>query len=144
MKKTVLLVEDNPDEIVLARRAFDKAGLDISLDVAQSGDEACAMLAHDDVARLPQLVLLDLQMVGKNGLAVLRELRARPLTKIVPVVLLSSSDEPEDIATAYSCGANSYLRKPVNFDAFVALVRDVHQYWLVHNRLPPAPPGEPE
>ena len=136
MRKTVLLIEDDSDEVLLAKRAFQKAEPDVILLVAESGEQACRMLYHDFEAALPQLILLDLQMQGRDGLSVLRELRARPLTRSLPVVLLTSSDEPGDIAVAYTCGANSYLRKPVDFDLFVLLVKDICRYWLGHNQLP--------
>lgn len=144
MRKTILLVEDSPDEIVLARRAFAKAQLDVELRVAESGSDACSLLAQDGASsELPQLVLLDLQMKDGDGLAVLRALRAQSHTRTLPVVIFTSSDEPGDIAAAYACGANSYVRKPVNFEHFVSLVQDIHQYWLRHNRLPAATESRP-
>ena len=140
MEKSVLLVDDSPDEILLAKRAFAKAGLEGVLRVADGSAPAGCDL-QDAEGGLPALILLDLQMPGKDGLTMLRELRATPQTVSVPVVVLSSSDEPRDIANAYAAGANSYLRKPVDFDQFVQLVTDVHRYWLVHNTLPPARGG---
>lgn len=132
MEKTVLLVEDSQDEIMLARRAFAKAGLGDALRVA----DGTASLSLQAVDCQPALVLLDLQMPGKDGLAVLRELRASSIAATLPLVVLSSSDEPNDIAAAYAAGANSYLRKPVDFDQFVQLIRDIDRYWLEHNMLP--------
>lgn len=140
MERTVLLVDDSPDEILLAKRAFAKAGLGGILRVAD-GSAPGNLQLQDAEGALPALVLLDLQMPGKDGLTVLRELRAAPGASSVPVVVLSSSDEPRDIANAYAAGANSYLRKPVDFDQFVQLVIDVHRYWLIHNTLPPARGG---
>lgn len=134
MVQTVLLVEDNADEILLAERAFAKAGLADVLRIANGGEQACLTLQNCNAIAYPALVLLDLQMQGKDGLSVLREVRA--CTRALPVVVLSSSDEPGDIAAAYAAGANSYLRKPVDFDLFVQLVQDLHCYWLRHNTLP--------
>ncbi len=135
MGKTVLLVEDNADEILLARRAFAKAGLEVRLRIVEGGEQACRWLQAEEGESLPALVLLDWQMPGKDGLTVLRELRACACASL-PVVVLSSSDEPGDIAAAYAAGANSYLRKPVDFDRFVQLVHDLCRYWLEHNLLP--------
>jgi CheY-like chemotaxis protein len=135
MEKTVLLVEDNPDEILLARRAFGRAGLADVLRVADNGAQACRLLASPANV-LPSLVLLDLQMPEQDGLSVLREMRALLPAAALPIVMLSSSDEPGDIAAAYAGGASSYVRKPVDFNAFVQLVGDLHRYWLVHNALP--------
>jgi two-component system response regulator len=142
MLKTILLVENNPDEVVLAKRAFSKAALDAQLIVADSGEAACDILLKNHQSpelppELPHLVLLDLQMPGKDGLTVLRELRAVQRTRTLPVVMFTSSDEPDDINAGYLSGANGYLRKPVDFDTFVNLMQDVHQYWLVRN-IPPA------
>ncbi|QAU33237.1 response regulator [Janthinobacterium sp. 17J80-10] len=142
MDKSVLLVEDNPDEILLARRAFARAGLGENLRIAEGGEAACRLLLQDGGDALPALVLLDWQMPGMDGLAVLRALRqARPQSAgaaLPPVVILSSSDDPGDIAAAYAAGANSYLRKPVDFEIFAQLVSDLHRYWLTHNVLPVA------
>ena len=137
MKKTILLIEDNPDEILLAQRAFEKTELTAQLLIAESAAQARALLNGQDNIGAIHLVLLDLQLHDTNGLNLLAELRLHERTRAVPVVLLSSSDEPGDIATAYARGANSYLRKPVSFDDFTRLLRDVHRYWLVHNQLPP-------
>lgn len=141
MDKTVLLVEDNPDEILLARRAFARAGVAQDLRVAEGGEAACRLLLGSGDMR-PALVLLDWQMSGMDGLAVLRAMRQAgercPAAVVLPVVVLSSSDDPGDIAAAYAAGANSYLRKPVDFEIFVQLVRDLHRYWTGHNVLPAA------
>lgn len=142
MDKTVLLVEDNPDEILLARRAFERAGLGDDLRIAQGGEAACRMLLQERGEALPALVLLDWQMAGMDGLAVLRALRqvseGFASTAFLPVVVLSSSDDPGDIAAAYAAGTNGYLRKPVDFEVFVELVRDLHRYWIIQNVLPAA------
>ncbi|RJG03134.1 response regulator [Noviherbaspirillum sedimenti] len=136
MDKTVLLIEDNPDEILLARRAFAKAGLEEGLRIADGGAAACSLLRQDGGEAWPALVLLDWQMPGKDGLMVLHELSELRRAAVLPVVVLSSSDDPGDIAAAYAAGANSYLRKPVDFDLFVQLLRDLHRYWIAHNALP--------
>lgn len=140
MNKSVLLVEDNPDEILLARRAFTRAGVAEALHIAQGGELACRILLQETGDALPALVLLDWQMPGMNGLAVLHALRqARQQSACLvlpPVVILSSSDDPGDIDAAYAAGASSYLRKPVDFEVFVQLVRDLHRYWVGHNVLP--------
>ncbi|MBS0309354.1 MAG: response regulator [Proteobacteria bacterium] len=136
MKNWVLLVEDSQDEILLARRAFAKAGLKECLRVAENDRPPEAQLQDAD-GDTPALVLLDLQMPGRDGLSVLRSLRAISTAAVVPIVILSSSDEPRDIADAYTAGANSYLRKPLDFDRFVQMVRDLHGYWIGHNTLPP-------
>lgn len=132
MEKTVLLVEDSQDEIMLARRAFAKAGLAEVLRVTDGNASLPVQVGECH----PSLVLLDLQMPGKDGVAILRELRASPVGTSLPLVVLSSSDEAADIAAAYAAGANSYLRKPVDFDQFVQLIRDIDRYWLGHNMLP--------
>ncbi len=136
MDRTVLLVEDNPDEILLARRAFARAGLAQALRVIEAGTAACALLRQAHNHDLPSLVLLDWQMPDMDGLAVLRALAGVRTASALPVVVLSSSDDPGDIAAAYGAGANSYLRKPVDFDQFVQLVGDLHRYWIGHNALP--------
>ncbi len=142
MDKTVLLVEDNPDEILLARRAFASAGQAERLRVAGSGELACRLLQQADGGAWPALMLLDWQMPDMDGPAVLREVsRLRDCgagTAAMPVAVLSCSDDPGDIAAAYAAGAASYLRKPVDFDQFVALVRDLCRYWVEHNILPAA------
>lgn len=131
----VLLIEDNPDDAALAERAFAKLAVPARLTVAASGEEALSLLASGTTPR-PGLILLDVKMARQDGHEVLRKLRALPLTRAVPVVMLSSSDQGRDIEDSYALGANSYLRKPVDFAAFVALIDDLCRYWLQHNRLP--------
>jgi CheY-like chemotaxis protein len=142
MNKTVLLIEDDPDEVLLARRAFAGAGLADCLALAADGKAACRRLREEATPGWPILVLLDWQMADMDGLAVLRdigELRSeRAEAAALPVAVLSSSDDPGDIAAAYGAGANSYLRKPVDFDEFVRMVGDVYRYWAGHNVLPSA------
>jgi CheY-like chemotaxis protein len=137
MEKSVLLVENNADEILLAKRAFSKLGLIECLHIAESGEQAYQLLRKLSPETWPTLILLDLQMPGKDGLTVLREIR-KCTSAVMPVVVLSSSDEPGDIAASYAAGANSYLRKPVDFDHFIQLMQDIYHYWVVRNILPPA------
>ncbi|TCS37827.1 response regulator receiver domain-containing protein [Paucimonas lemoignei] len=140
MNNWVLLVEDNADEALLARRAFASAGLAERLRVAEDGEAACRLLRQEPNTTWPVLILLDWQMTGMDGASVLDELRV--LHKdcageaVLPIAVLSSSDDPGDIAAAYAAGASSYLRKPVDFDRFVDLVRDLYRYWGNHNVLP--------
>ena len=133
--KTVLLVEDNPDDELLTLRAFKKNNIKNEIVVARDGAEALAMLAK--VEELPELVLLDLKLPKIDGLEVLRRLRAEPRTKLLPVVVLTSSKQDEDLIQSYELGANSYVRKPVEFEAFLEAVRNLGLYWLVLNERPP-------
>jgi two-component system response regulator len=143
--KWILLVEDNAYDEALTLRAFRKSGLDSYVAVARDGVEALNRLfgsGRDDAdapgpGPLPRLVLLDLQLPRIDGFEVLRRLRARAATRLVPVVILSSSLEREDLATSYALGANSYIRKPVDFNQFIEAVRQLGIYWLVLNEIPP-------
>ena len=135
---TILLVEDNPDDEELTRIAFEESNLANQLVVARDGVEALEYLL-DSKRPLPQLVLLDLKLPKLNGLEVLRRLRADDRTKFLPVVILTSSDEERDLFDSYGLGANSYVRKPVDFAQFVDSVRQLGLYWLVLNRTPPTP-----
>jgi len=135
----ILLVEDNFDDIVLTRRAFRKAGIDAPLTVLEDGEQAVAYLGggapfEDRAAHpLPALILLDWKLPRRNGLEVLTWLRARDELATVPVVVLTSSKQEEDVQQAYRAGANSYLQKPVRFDAMIELVQRLHLYWLQTN-----------
>ena len=135
---TILLVEDNPDDEELTRIAFEESNLANQLVVARDGVEALEYLL-DPKRPLPQMVLLDLKLPKLNGLEVLRRLRAEERGKFLPVVILTSSDEERDLFDSYGLGANSYVRKPVDFAQFVDSVRQLGLYWLVLNRTPPAP-----
>jgi|SRR5580692_1896744 CheY-like chemotaxis protein len=141
--KVILLVEDNPDDEALAVRALKKNNVLNEIAIARDGVEALEYLfgegayADRDVNLVPQLVLLDLKLPKLDGLGVLRRLRADPRTKLLPIVLLTSSTEEEDLLNGYGYGANSYVRKPVDFDQFKEAIRQLSLYWLVLNEPPP-------
>jgi two-component system response regulator len=143
----ILLVEDNPDDVDLTLRAFRKSKIANEIVVARDGIEALDYLfatgqhAGRDISSLPQLVLLDLKLPRLDGLQVLERIRANPKTKLLPVVILTSSTEQPDLLTGYSLGANSYIRKPVDFQEFVIAVRRLGMYWLLLNQPPPHPPS---
>ena len=139
--RTVLLVDDSRDDVDLALRAFAKSGITSEIVVASDGQEALDYLfstgAHASRAPdLPQLVLLDLNLPKIEGREVLRRMRADPRTKLLPVVILSTSNQESDIAKSYELGANSYVRKPVDFGQFVAVTKQLAMYWLGLNEAP--------
>jgi two-component system, response regulator len=140
--KAILLVEDNQDDEELAKMALRKGNIVNEVVVARDGAEALAYLFgtgdHTDhnVPALPQLVLLDLKLPKVDGLEVLQILRSKPRTRLLPVVILTSSKEQEDVMLGYTLGANSYVRKPVDFNRFVEAVGQLHLYWLVLNESP--------
>lgn len=142
-KHNILLVEDNPNDEMLTLRALKKHGLVNSVDVARDGAEALDYLfcqgayADRDPEQLPQLVLLDLKLPKITGLQVLKRIRENPRTRLLPVVALTTSDEEKDLAACYGLGANSYVRKPVDFLQFMDAVRQLGLYWLVLNESPP-------
>jgi two-component system response regulator len=134
----LLLVEDNAYDEALTLRAFNKHGLASSIVVAHDGVEALECLAADESAgRLPRLVLLDLDLPRLDGFEVLRRLRADARTRQVPVVVLSSSVEAADLARCYSLGANSYIRKPVDYTELVGVAAQLARYWFGLNHPPP-------
>lgn len=141
----ILLVEDNPDDVDLTLRAFRKSNIANRVIVARDGVEALDYLfatgdhAGRDPDALPQLVLLDLKLPRVPGLQVLERVRANPKTKLLPIVILTSSTEQRDLLDGYSLGANSYIRKPVNFQQFVEAVHQLGLYWLLLNQPPPHP-----
>lgn len=141
-KSHLLVVEDNPDDEALTLRALQKTGLNLAIDVVRDGAEALDYLLGEGTYAtraalpLPQMVLLDLKLIKISGLEVLRRMRAHPRTKIVPVVVLTTSTEDRDVVACYSFGANSYIPKPVNFDDFVEQIEYLSRYWLKLNRLP--------
>jgi len=146
-EKTILLVEDNPDDEELTLRAFRKNNIKNEVVVARDGAEALDYLfargKHEGrkVSDLPQVVLLDLKLPKVDGLEVLRRIRADRRTKLLPVVILTSSKEERDVAAGYLEGANSYVRKPVNFDDFIEAAHQLGLYWLLLNERPPQPPA---
>jgi len=142
-KKTILLVEDNPDDEILALRALKKNLISNEVVVARDGAEALDYLfctgiyADRNPAQLPQLILLDLKLPKIDGLEVLQHIRANKNTKLLPVVILTSSNEEQDLIESYNLGANSYIRKPVDFIQFTEVVRQLKLYWLALNEAPP-------
>jgi len=144
-RKTILLVEDNADDELLTLRALRKNNIQNEVVVARDGREALDYLfgigphAARSPLSLPEVVLLDLKLPKLDGLEVLRQLRANERTKLLPVVILTSSNEEKDRVTGYSLGANSYVRKPVDFNQFTDAARQLGLYWLVLNESPPKP-----
>jgi two-component system, response regulator len=142
--KTILLVEDNPSDIGLTRRALEKSRVANELVVAEDGQEALEYLFDVNpltglyLNDLPALILLDLKLPKVDGLQVLRQIRADDRTRRLSVVILTTSSEEDDIAQSYDLGANSYIRKPVDFNQFVQAIQHLGLYWLVMNE--PAPP----
>jgi len=140
---TIMLVEDNPDDVELTMRAFRKNNIANKMAVVHDGIEALdylfcrGMYSDRDTNDLPRLILLDLKLPKMNGLQVLEELRAATKTKLLPVVILTSSKEETDLMTGYKNGANSYVRKPVDFNQFVEAVKNIGLYWLLINEPPP-------
>lgn len=137
--KTILLVEDNPDDETLTLRALRKNNIKNDVVVAHDGAEALDYLfgtgqhAGRNVADLPTVALLDLKLPKVDGLEVLRHIRADERTKLLPVVILTSSKEEQDVIKGYQLGANSYVRKPVNFDEFLEAAHRLGLYWLLLN-----------
>jgi len=141
--KIILLVEDNPDDEALTLRALKKNNISNQVIVARDGAEALEYLfgtgqySGRDANLTPQVVLLDLKLPKVEGLEVLRRLRANESTKLLPVVILTSSNEEQDRINGYDSGANSYVRKPVDFNQFIEAVRQLGLYWLILNEQPP-------
>lgn len=137
----ILLVEDNPDDEALTRRALAKNNIQNEVTVAHDGVEALDLLfgtgPHAGRAISPAVTLLDLKLPKIDGLEVLRRIRADERTKLLPVVILTSSKEERDLISGYGLGANSYIRKPVDFGQFLEAVRQLGLYWLVLNEPPP-------
>ncbi len=142
-RKRILLVEDNPDDIELTRRAFERVDVEDDIDVATDGAEALDYLfrrgrfadrnGHD----MPDLILLDLRLPRLGGIEVLREIRSNDATRLLPVVVLTSSTEEVDLVSCYREGANSYVRKPIDFAKMLDLVKSLQGYWLELNQPPP-------
>lgn len=139
----ILLVEDNPADVKLTERAFKKSNIANTLVVAHDGQEALDCLfgegacAGMPLPRLPAIVLLDLKLPRVDGLEVLRQIRAHERTSLLPVIILTSSREEQDVINSYKLGANSYIRKPVDFKQFVEAATQLGIYWLVVNEPPP-------
>ena len=142
-ERTILLVEDNPDDIELTLRALGRNRVANEVIVAHDGEEALNYLfrrgAYEkrDINDMPAVVLLDLNMPKVGGLEVLSQIRSHDRTKLLPVVILTSSKEEQDLVNGYALGANSYIRKPVDFEQFAECVRHLGLYWLVLNEPPP-------
>lgn len=142
--RLILLVEDNPDDVLLTLRAFERSHVANEILVVGDGEEALDFLfatgphAQRDVTRMPEVILLDLKLPKLDGLEVLRRLRADPRTRRLPVVILTSSNEQQDLIATYDLGANSFVRKPVDFEQFADAARQLGLYWLVLNEAPPA------
>jgi CheY-like chemotaxis protein len=138
--RSILLVEDNPMDLDLTLRAFAHHKLSNRIDVARDGQEALDFIAKWEAgAPVPVVILLDINMPKLGGLEVLRELRAHPRFGTIPVVMLTTSGEHADVQAAYRLGANSYIVKPVDFDKFLAVARQIDLYWMVLNRPPSVP-----
>ena len=137
----ILLVEDNPDDVELTLRAFEKHNLVNDIIVARDGEEALDIIFQRGKkgadSPKPDLVLLDLKLPKVDGLEVLKEMKEDVETKIIPVVVLTSSKEERDIVESYRLGVNSYIRKPVNFERFSEVVMQLGLYWMLLNELPP-------
>jgi two-component system response regulator len=149
MERTILVVEDNPMDEKLTLRALSKNNVSNAVAIARDGAEALDYLfgtgTHADRApepELPTLVLLDLKLPKVDGLEVLRRIRAHERTKLLPVVILTTSGEESDVTRAYGYGVNSYVRKPVDFNEFTEAVRLLGLYWLITNEPPPVPASQ--
>jgi two-component system response regulator len=142
-EKIILLVEDNPDDVDLTLRAFKQNNIFNKVVVARDGVEALDYLmgtgihAGRDVKDLPVVTLLDLKLPKMDGLEVLKQVRSNEMTRLLPVVILTSSNEENDVISGYKLGANSYIRKPVDFTQFVDAIKSLGLYWLIWNEPPP-------
>ena len=142
-EKIILLVEDNPDDVELTLRAFKKNNILNRVIIAKDGAEALDFLfgtgtyAGRELKDLPVVILLDLKLPKIDGMEVLRRIRQDNRTKLIPVVILTSSAEPKDVVNGYSLGANAYVRKPVEFSQFVEAMRNLGLFWLLSNEPPP-------
>lgn len=141
LKRPILLVEDNPNDIELTLRAMERNKIANEILVARDGVEALEILfgggsGASQVGSLPQLILLDIKLPKIDGIEVLRRIRADQRTRLIPVVMLTSSQEETDLVSSYGNGANSYVRKPVDFAEFVEAMRQLGVYWLLLNETP--------
>lgn len=145
--KHILLVEDNPDDRELMKLAFAKGEIPHNLIVVSDGLEALDYLLGQDsfnadaqeynLTAMPSLIMLDLNLPKVSGIEVLQRIRAHPKTKLIPVVIISSSNEPQDLIDSYINGCNSYIRKPIHFTQLKIFVKEISTYWLTVNQLPP-------
>lgn len=131
--ESILLVEDNADDEALALRAFKKQEIRNKVIVARDGEEALDFLLDESLNELPRVIFLDLNLPKKNGLEVLEKLRSNKKTSLIPVVVLTSSNEDIDKKKSYQLGANSYVQKPVDFNDFLRVVQNLGSYWLKFN-----------
>jgi two-component system, response regulator len=141
MKKWILLVEDSADDVELTRLALEENKIANTVVVARDGAEAIAALSMESIegyGDLPAVILLDLNLPKVDGIEVLRHIRAAERTRLVPVVILTSSEEERGVIESYKLGANSYIRKPVDFAEFIDAMKHLGFYWLLLNRIPPA------
>ena len=148
--RNILLVEDNPDDRELMRLAFSRSKISHNLILVSDGikalnylqrqasyNDATTSLSDYSLEYMPALIVLDLNLPRINGIEVLRRIRADPRTRIIPVVIISSSNEPQDLIDSYINGCNSYLRKPIHFTQLQNFVKEISTYWLTVNQLPP-------
>ena len=139
-QKTILLVEDNPDDADLTLRALKRNKIMNEVTVARDGVEALEYLLPENgqpKTPMPAMVLLDLKLPRIDGIEVLRRIRAEERTRLLPVIILTTSGEQEDLVNSYRNGCNSYIRKPVDFAEFMTAIQQIGQYWLVLNEAPP-------
>lgn len=136
----ILLVEDSPDDVELTLLAFKKYNFSNEIIVARDGQEALDVLfpskEKSKKSKLPDIILLDLKLPKVSGLDVLKEIKAHPETRIIPVIVLTTSNEDRDIRDSYRLGVNSYIRKPVEFNKFVEVVKQLGLYWILLNEIP--------
>ena len=138
----LLLVEDNPEDLKMALRALKKANLANHIHIARDGAEALQFIfcegeyAGRKIENAPKVILLDLKLPKVDGKEVLERIKSDPRTKMIPVVMLTSSKEQSDVVESYNLGVNSYIVKPVNFEGFAAAVQELGMYWLLHNQPP--------
>ncbi len=135
-EKVVLLIEDNPDDVELTIKAFQKNGITNKIVVAHDGVEAIDMLFGPNAIK-PVVVMLDIKLPKVDGFEVLKRIKSDNGTKLIPIVILTSSKEEQDLFNSYALGANSYVRKPVDFDQFIDVVKHLGLYWLLVNEPPP-------